>query len=125
MLAPIYGAYQENTKKLAADVYETTFDIWLTANGMEQLCQQYGFNKNDVLGELAEMRMLETKTETIRTTSGAVKTRSNYLGVKYFAGRSWRTHHLTYTRQNDAGQHPKAEAKQPELIKKPRDVMPD
>lgn len=127
MIAPIYGAYQENTKRLATDVYETTFDIWLTSNGMEQLCQQYGFNKNDLLGELADMRILETKTETIRTSAGAVKTRAVYLGVKYFAGRSWRTHHLTYTRQNDAGQHPKAEAAptQRELIKKPRDAMPD
>ena len=127
LIAPVYGAYMENTKKLAADTYETTFDIWLTANGMEQLCQQYGFNKNDLLGELADMRILETKTETIRTNSGAIKTRAGYLGVKYFAGRSWRTHHLTYTRQNDAGQHPKAEAKptQAELIKKPRDAMPD
>jgi hypothetical protein len=126
MLSPIYGAYQETTKKIATDVFETTFEIWLTSNGMEQLCQQYGFNKNDLLAELAEMKIAETKAESYKTESGAVKTRTSYTVVKYFAGRSWRAHHLTFSRTNDAGVNPKADAKakQGELIKKPRD-MPD
>lgn len=126
MLAPIYGAYQEHTKKIAPDTYETQFDIWLTTNGLEQLCQQYGFNKNALLAELADVGIIETKQEAYKTDTGAVKTRTAYTGVKRFAGRTWRTHHITYARPNDAGVNPEADAqpKQAELIKKPRE-MPD
>ena len=124
MLAPIYGAYQEVTAKIAPDTYETKFDIWLTSNGLEQLCQQYGFNKNALLAELAELNIVETRAEAYKTDAGATKTRTAYSVVKYFAGRSWRTHHITYSRPNEAGVNPQADAKpkQAELIKKPRET---
>ena len=120
MIAPIFGAYHEDTKKTAPDTFETFFDLWLTSNGLETFCQHYGFNKNDLLAELAEANIIETKQETYKNESGTVKTRISYNLVKYFAGRSWRAHHLTYSRKNDAGSNPANDAKQIDLIKKPR-----
>ena len=122
MIAPIFGRYEEKTTRIAVDDYRTNFDIHLTSNGMEQFCQQYGFNKNDLLAELAEMKILETAQETYKTEAGAMKTRTSYTRVKFFAGRSWRAHHLQYERKNDVGQNPTGE--QQELIKKPK-CMPD
>ena len=125
MLAPIYGAYAEETKRLGPDTFVTKFEIWLTTNGMEQFCQQYGFNKNDLLAELAEMRILETSQEAYKTDAGAFKMRTSYTRVKKFAGRTWRAYHIMYDRDAEVGNHPTAAApKQPELIKKPR-TMPD
>lgn len=111
MLAPIYGAYHEESKRLGPDTSVTRFEIWLTTNGMEQFCQQYGFNRNDLMAELAEMRILETSQESYKTEAGAAKTRTSYTRVKFFAGRTWRAYHVTYERDNEVAQNPKADAK--------------
>lgn len=103
IVAPIYGKYIEHTTTLAKGASITQIDAWLTANGMEQFCQLYGFNRNDLLAELAEMYILETSQDTYLTEAGTSKMRISYTRPKFFAGKTWRAYHINYDQEHQSG----------------------